>query len=228
LAQGLTDQGYATLQNYLQQNPNNAYAGLQQQVQSVANPMEQFLSAYGVSGQPVQAQVAAEQLAGQQGAGAFNTLADILNRNSQQSNSSRMAEMQMAQTMANAGLGANRANYQARNAEAQAQALAQLQQQLAQNQFGVQQNQMQAGDAALQAILNATGDFGNGVPATGGIGNGGTGNGGTVYNDLVERNPGPVSGIDESTRVPEVTPDILEALQRSLAGMNFGQGFLTR
>ena len=235
LAKGLTDQGYSALQNYLQQNPNNAFAGLQQQVQTVGNPMEQFLGAYGVSNTPVQAQVGAEQLAGQQGAGAFNTLADILNRNSQQSDSSRMAEMQMAQTMANAGLGANRANYQAQNAQAQAQALAQLQQQLQQNQFGVQQNQMQAGDAARQAILNATGDFGNGVPATGGTGNGGTGNGGTgnggdVYNDLVERNPGAVSGIDESTRVPEVTPDILEALRRSLAGLGagFGQGFLTR
>jgi hypothetical protein len=240
LAKGLTDQGYSVLQNYLQQNPNYAFAGLQQQVQTVANPMEQFLGAYGVSNQPVQAQMVAEQLAGQQGAGAFNTLADILNRNSQQSDSSRMAEMQMAQTMANAGLGANRANYQARNAEAQAQALAQLQQQLAQNQFGVQQNQIAAGDAARQAILAATGDFGNGGTGNGGTGNGGTGNDGTnndgvVYNDLVERNPPPynpgvASGIDESTRVPEVTPDILEALRRSLAGLGagFGQGFLTR
>ena len=57
-----------------------------------------------------------------------------------------------------------------------------------------------------------------------------TGNGGDVYNDLMERNPGPVSGIDESTRFPEVTPDILEALRRSLGGLGagFGQGFLTR
>ena len=39
LAQGLTDQGYTALQNYLQQNPNNAYAGLQQQLQPVANQM---------------------------------------------------------------------------------------------------------------------------------------------------------------------------------------------
>lgn len=209
LAQGLTDQGYSALQNYLQQNPNNAYAGLQQQVQTVGNPMEQFLGAYGVSNQPVQQQVAAEQLAGQQGAGAFNTLADILNRTSQQSNNSRMAEMQMGQTMANAGLGANRANYQARNAEAQAQALAQLQQQLAQNQFGVQQNQMQAGDAARQAILNATGDFGNGVPATGGTGNGGGnggGNDGNVYNDLVERNPGLYN--------PGLSPEALQAMEQ--------------
>jgi len=216
LAQGLTDQGYSALQNYLQQNPNNAFAGLQQQVQTVGNPMEQFLGAYGVSNQPVQQQVAAEQLAGQQGAGAFNTLADILNRNSQQSDNSRMAEMQMAQTMANSGLGANRANYQAQNAQAQAQALAQLQQQLAQNQFGVQQNQMQAGDAARQAILAATGDFGTGVPATGG-------NTEPIMNlpnfNPGAYNPGVASGIDESTRVPEVTPDILEALRKSLGGM---------
>ena len=161
LAQSLTDQGYATLQNYLQQNPNNAYAGLQQQVQSVANPMEQFLSAYGVSGQPVQAQVAAEQLAGQQGAGAFNSLADILNRTAQQSDASRLAEMQMGKTMAGSTLGAQRANYQAQNAQAQAQALAQLQQQLSGQQFGIQQNQMQAGQDIYNQILAATGNYGS-------------------------------------------------------------------
>jgi hypothetical protein len=160
MAQGLTNQGYASLQNYLQQNPNNAFAGLQQQVQPVANPMQQFLSAYGVDNVPVQAQVAAEQLAGQQGAGAFNTLADILNRNSQQSDASRMAEMQMGQTMANSSLGAQRANYQAQNARAQAQALAQLKQQLQQQQFGIQQNQMQAGQDIYNQILAATGDYG--------------------------------------------------------------------
>ena len=241
LAKGLTDQGYSALQNYLQQNPNNAFAGLQQQVQTVGNPMEQFLGAYGVSNTPVQAQVGAEQLAGQQGAGAFNTLADILNRNSQQSDSSRMAEMQMAQTMANAGLGANRANYQARNAEAQAQALAQLQQQLAQNQFGVQQNQIAAGQGLYGQILDATIAPSPATvapttvapttvapttvaPTT--VGGGGDNN----ISNRMEYNPGPVSGIDESTRVPEVTPDILEALRRSLAGLGagFGQGFLTR
>lgn len=166
MAQGITDQGYASLQNYLQQNPNNAFAGLQQQVQSVANPMQQFLSAYGVDNAPVQAQVAAEQLAGQQGAGAFNTLADILNRNSQQSDASRMAEMRMGQTMANSGLGAQRANYQAQNANAQAQALAELQQALSGQQFGIQQNQMQAGQDIYNQILAATGNYGQ--PSGGG------------------------------------------------------------
>ena len=166
MAQGLTDQGYTALQNYLQQNPNNAYAGLQQQVQPVANPMQQFLSAYGVSGEPVQAQVAAEQLAGQQGAGAFNSLADILNRAAQQSDASRMAEMQMGRTMANSGLGAQRANYQAQNAQSQAQALAQLQQALSGQQFGIQQNQMQAGQDIYQQLLAATGNYGQ--PASGG------------------------------------------------------------
>jgi hypothetical protein len=192
MAQGLTDQGYTALQNYLQQNPNNAYAGLQQQVQTVANPMEQFLGAYGVSNQPVQAQVAAEQLAGQQGAGAFNSLADILNRAAQQSDASRMAEMQMGRTMANSGLSANRANYQAQNAQAQAQALAQLQQQLGGQQFGIQQNQMQAGQDIYNQILAATGNYSQ--PAE-----------------------------EASTGL---SPDVLAELQRSLAGLNFGPGFV--
>lgn len=115
-ATSLTNQGYAALQSYLQQNPNNPYAGFTQQVQPVANPMEQFLSSYGVSNDPVQAQVKAEQFAGEQGAGAFNSLVDILSRSAQGSNASRLAEMQMGQTMAGSNLGADRANYQAQNA----------------------------------------------------------------------------------------------------------------
>jgi len=115
-ATSLTNQGYAALQSYLQQNANNPYAGFTQQVQPVANPMEQFLSSYGVSNDPVQAQVKAEQFAGEQGAGAFNSLVDILSRSAQGSNASRLAEMQMGQTMAGSNLGADRANYQAQNA----------------------------------------------------------------------------------------------------------------
>ena len=68
--------------------------------------------------------------------------------------------MQMGRTMANSGLGAQRANYQAQNANAQAQALAQLQQQLSGQQFGIQQNQMQAGQDIYNQILAATGNYG--------------------------------------------------------------------
>lgn len=203
LAQGLTDQGYAALQNYLQQNPNNAFAGLQQQVQPVANPMEQFLNAYGVSNQPVQAQVAAEQLAGQQGAGAFNSLADILNRNAQQSNASRLAEMQMAQTMANSGLGAQRANYAAQNAQAQAQALAQLQQQLSAQQFGIQQNQMQAGQDIYNQILGATGNYG--------AADGGSGTGTEPIMNLPDFNPAVVQPpVVQNTGL---SPEALQAME---------------
>ena len=207
LAQGLTDQGYASLQKYLQQNPNNAFAGLQQQVQPVANPMEQFLSAYGVSNQPVQAQIAAEQLAGQQGAGAFNSLADILNRNAQQSDASRLAEMQMAQTMANSGLGAQRANYGAQNAQAQAQALAQLQQQLSGQQFGIQQNQMQAGQDIYNQILAATGNYG----ATGG----GSDTGTEPIMNLPNFNPG---AVNQNTGL---SPEALQAME-ARRGMGIG------
>jgi hypothetical protein len=115
-AKTMTDQGYAALQTYLQNNPNNPYAGFTQQVQPVANPMEQFLSSYGVGNEPVQAQVRAEQFAGEQGAGAFNSLVDILSRSAQGSDASRLAEMQMGQTMSGSGLEAMRANYGANNA----------------------------------------------------------------------------------------------------------------
>jgi len=218
MAQGLTDQGYSALQNYLQQNPNNAYAGLQQQVQTVGNPMEQFLGAYGVSNQPVQQQVAAEQLAGQQGAGAFNTLADILNRTAQQSDSSRMAEMQMGRTMANSGLGAQRANYQAQNAQAQAQALAQLQQQLSGQQFGIQQNQMQAGQDIYNQILAATGNFGNDGSSGAGAG---AGDGAPVVPNVPVVPNIPV--VPPQNGNPNLTPEILQALmaRRGRNGMQY-------
>jgi len=206
LAQGLTDQGYNALQNYLQQNPNNAYAGLQQQVQPVANPMEQFLGAYGVSNQPVQAQVAAEQLAGQQGAGAFNSLADILNRAAQQSDASRMAEMQMARTLAGSGLGAQRANYQAQNSQAQAQALAQLQQALSGQQFGIQQNQMQAGQDIYNQLLAATGNYGQS--------SGGEGIDTGMPPDFSRM---PDNGVNSN---PGLTPEMLQAL----TARRFGNG----
>lgn len=150
VASTLMGQGYDELDKYLAANPNDPYAGLRAQLGQVQNPMEQYLAAYGVSSPDVQAQVAAEQLAGQQGAGAFNTLADLLSSASQQAQRSRLSEALMSRRAGTAGLGQQRAALTSQAEMAQAQALAQLQQQIAQSRF----EQEAAAENARQELIN--------------------------------------------------------------------------
>lgn len=150
VASELMGQGYSELDKYLAANPNDPYASLRAQLAPVQNPMEQYLSAYGVSSPDVQAQVAAEQFAGQQGAGAFNTLADLLSKASQQADKSRLAEALMSRRAGTAGLGQQRAALTSQAEMAQAQALAQLQQQIAQSRF----EQEMAAENARQDLIN--------------------------------------------------------------------------
>ena len=131
-AQDLTNQGYSGLEQFLRQNPNNPYAGVQVSAGQAPDAMEQILSAYGVSADPVRAQVAAEQAAAQQGAAGFQNLLNTLGASAQQSDASRLAEMMMARNLAGEQLSGQRAGLQSQAARAQADALAQIQAQLAQ------------------------------------------------------------------------------------------------
>jgi len=130
-ADELTGKGYSALQDYLTQNPNNPYAGVQVSAGTAPDAMEQILSAYGVSADPVRAQVAAEQAAAQQGAAGFQNLLNTLGGVAQQSDASRLAEMMMAQNLAKTTLGQQRMGYESQAAQAQAQALADMQARLA-------------------------------------------------------------------------------------------------
>tara|TARA_B110000503_G_C7124298_1_gene403892 strand:- start:344 stop:1615 length:1272 start_codon:yes stop_codon:yes gene_type:complete len=230
-AQDVTTQGYNALDEYLANNQSNPYAGYQSQVGSVTNPMESLLAAYGVGAEPVRAQVEAEQLAGQQGGNAFQDLMNILSASATRGNQSRASESQMARNLAGANLGAASSAYQSQAANTQQKALADLLNQIAQSQFSVEQGVGENADALANAILAAGGSTGSGVPAGGVPATGGSTEPIMNLPDLNPGlyNPGVASGIDESTRVPEVTPDILEELRKSLAGLgSFGQGFLTR
>ena len=131
-AQDLTNQGYSGLEQFLRQNPNNPYAGVQVSAGQAPDAMEQILSAYGVSADPVRAQVAAEQAAAQQGAAGFQNLLNTLGASAQQSDASRLAEMMMARNLAGEQLTGQRAGLQSQASRAQADALAQIQAQLAQ------------------------------------------------------------------------------------------------
>lgn len=131
-AQGLTTKGYGALGEFLRANPNNPYADIQVSAGAAPDAMEQILSAYGVGAEPVMAQVAAEQQAAQQGAAGFQNLLNVLGGSAQQSDLSRLAEMEMARTLAGESLGASRASYESQAGRARADALAQIQAQLAQ------------------------------------------------------------------------------------------------
>jgi hypothetical protein len=150
-AQGLMDTGYGALQAYLQQNQNNPYAGLSIENTAVTNPMENYLQAYGAMSPDIANQMQAEQFAGQQGAGAFQNLINVLSANARQNDLSRLAEAQMARTMGTTGLGAQRASFESQAARAQQEALADLSQRIAQAKF----EQEQAAGGRKQSIIDA-------------------------------------------------------------------------
>ena len=159
-AQGLLDTGYGALEQYLSQNQNNPYAGLSAQMPAVTNPMEDYLNAYGAMSPDVASQIQAEQFAGQQSAGAFQNLLDVLSANAKSNDLSRLAESRMAQNMANTGLGAQRASYTSQAASRQQQALAALAQQIAQSKF----EQEQAAGGRKQSIIDAIIAAGGSIP----------------------------------------------------------------
>jgi hypothetical protein len=196
-ASGLLTSGYNAADQYLQQNPNDPYANLTASTVNVANPMEQFLQAYGVSSPDIQAQVAAEQQSANQGSNAYNDFVKLLSGAAQQSDKSRLAEMMMARNLGNVGLGQQRAAYQSQAANQQQQAMAALQQQIAQARF----EQEAAAGNRQQDLINQI------------IAAGGNPNTETVV---------PATPADNGSLV---SPDVLAQLQAELGGMNFGNIF---
>lgn len=159
-AQDLTTQAYGGLEQYLRANPNNPYANVQVSAGGAPDAMQNILSAYGVSAEPVMAQVAAEQQAAQQGAAGFQNLLSTLGASAQQSDASRLAEMQMARTLAGQTLGAQRAGAQSQAEQARANALAQIQSQMAQ----ARMEQEMAAEQRRQAIEDALMALGGRLP----------------------------------------------------------------
>jgi hypothetical protein len=127
---------------------------------AVTNPMEGYLNAYGAMSPDIANQMQAEQLAGQQSAGAFQSLIDVLGANAKSNDLSRLAESRMAQNMANTGLGAQRASYTSQAGNARQQSLAALAQQIAQSKF----EQEQAAGGRKQSIIDAIIAAGGSIP----------------------------------------------------------------
>ena len=156
-AKGLGDSGYRALNAYLAANPNNPYAGMQATVGSAPDALTQYLSAYGVSDQPVQGQIQADQLQAQQGAGNFNNLTNLLSSIAQMGASSRGAESAMGQNLFNTELGSERAGYQGKAATQRQTAMNSLQQQLYQDRMQQESARSAMANQLVMQILAANG-----------------------------------------------------------------------
>jgi hypothetical protein len=166
-AKDLGTEGYDALNTYLKSNPNNPYAGMTAQTGTPADAMSQFLQAYGVDDAPVAAQVQADVLQSQQGAGNFQNLINTLGAIAQQGDASRGSESRMSQLMFDTSLGQERAGYQTQVENAKAQALAALQKAMFESRFSVEQNRNAQSMALAQAIAELGGNTNNGGSGSG-------------------------------------------------------------
>ena len=149
--------GFDALNAYLAANKNNPYAGMTTETGIAPDALTSYLRAYGVSDQPVQGQIAADQMQANQGAANFGNLANILGAIAEQADTSRSAESRMAQLLFNTGLGQDQAGYKSQASNAQAQALAALQQAMFQSRFGVEGDRNNLANQLVQTILSAGG-----------------------------------------------------------------------
>jgi hypothetical protein len=177
-AQGMVNTGYGDLNKYLNANQSNPYANLQQQVSPVNNAMANYLSAYGVSNDPVNQQVQASQMANQQGADSYNQLQQLMSANQLANNQSNLDVSQMAQNYATTGLGSQRAAYQANADTARASAMNQLMDQINQARYGVEQGVGEKKTALEEAIIAAGGAVDGSTAGAGGVNTGSGGGGG--------------------------------------------------
>jgi hypothetical protein len=156
-AQGMIDTSYGDLNKYLTTSQINPYAGLQQTVSPVNNAMANYLSAYGVSNDPVTQQVQASQIANQQGADSFNQLQQLMSANQLSNNQSNIDVAKMAQNYATTGLGARRAGYQANADAARTTAMNELMGRINDARYGVEEGVGNRKTALEESIIGAGG-----------------------------------------------------------------------
>ena len=154
---GMINSGYGDLNTYLNANQIDPYANLQQQVSPVNNAMADYLSAYGVSNDPVTQQVQASSIANQEGANSFNQLQQLMSANQLANNQSNLGVSQAAQNYATTGLGTQRAGYLANAEAARMSAMNQLMDQIDQARYGVEEGVGNRKNALEEAIIGAGG-----------------------------------------------------------------------
>jgi hypothetical protein len=156
-ASRMTQQGYDALNKYLGQNSANPFAGASFTPTTVQDNSQQFMQAYGLDSPEVAQQAATENAYNQAGAGAMNSVYDLLNRAAQASQQSRLSEAQMGQNFANQTLGSSRAAYQAMAAKAQQDQLNELMNTISQQRFNLNQAEGEKGNTLQEELIKLTG-----------------------------------------------------------------------
>lgn len=156
-AQGLTEQGYGDLLNYLSANQQDPYS--QVQVQNVAPTQleaQGLLEARGALSPDVLAYQQAVTSAGKSGAEQYQNLLNVLSSLNKSGNVSRASEAQMGRNIALTGLGEQRAGYESGLKSSAQSSLTQLASQIAQKKL---EAQAQA-DAQAQSLLETLAGLG--------------------------------------------------------------------
>lgn len=156
-AQGLTEQGYGDLINYLSANQQDPYSQVRVQNAVPAQLEAQgLLEARGALSPDVLAYQQAVTSAGQSGAEQYQNLLNVLSSLNKSGNISRASEAQMGRNIALTGLGEQRAGYESGLKSSANQALSQLASQIAQKKL---EAQAQA-DAQAQSLLETLAGLG--------------------------------------------------------------------
>jgi hypothetical protein len=161
-AQGLTEQGYGQLLDYLSKNQQDPYSQVQVQNAAPAQLEAQgLLEARGALSPDVLAYQQAVSSAGQSGVEQYQNLLNVLSAINRQGGESRATEAQMARNMALTGLGEQRAGMESGLKTSASSALSQLATQIAQKKL---EAQAQA-DAQAQSLLETLAGLGIDISA---------------------------------------------------------------
>jgi hypothetical protein len=203
-AQGLTEQGYGDLINYLSANQQDPYS--QVRVQNTAPVQLEgagYLQSQNALSPDVLAYQQAVSSAGQSGAEQYQNLLNVLSSLNKSGNISRASEAQMGRNVALTGLGEQRAGYESGLRSSANQALTQLASQIAQKKL---EAQAQA-DALAQSLLETL--AGLGVDVTG------------LLNPQPVEPVAPVAPVEDFSNLP------LDLSLIDFSGLNnlFGPGF---
>lgn len=156
-AQGLTEQGYADLLNYLSANQQDPYSQVRVQAAApVQLEAQGLLEARGALSPDVLAYQQAVNSAGQSGVEQYQNLLNVLSSLNKSGNQSRATETQMARNVALTGLGEQRAGYESGLRSSAQSSLTQLATQIAQKKL---EAQAQA-DAQAQSLLETLAGLG--------------------------------------------------------------------
>ena len=156
---GLTNTGFKALQTYLENAGTSPYADPANRATAgtVSNDLAQYMQAQGVDQSRANPGLMAANTALQGGSANYNNLLTTLAATSASAQKSRLAEQQMAQTLAQARLAAQQAQQQGNLTNAQLQGLQTIQDQYTSAKAKLQQDAIARDQALEQAIAELVG-----------------------------------------------------------------------